>query len=261
MASARLKTPRPRKGDTFPTSISPMLATLIQDIPDNLGDWSTEFKWDGVRAITYFDGTSLDIRSRNDLPIAHRYPELAGLAKDLKHRPAILDGEIIALDEAGRPSFPLLQRRMHVQDTKAITRLRTSVPVTYMIFDLLYLDDRSAMDESFLQRRELLTSLHLKSESWDVSPAQTNEADSMLKIATERELEGIVLKRNNSIYEAGRRARTWLKYKLISRQEFVIGGWVPETVTNRRPRGGPDDRLLRAEVARPEIRRLGWNGL
>lgn len=209
-----------------------MLATLTHKLPEDAANWSTEFKWDGVRAISYWNGATLDIRSRNDLPITHRYPELHALAKVLGKRTVILDGEIIAVDEKGRPSFPLLQRRMLIEGDKKITRLRASIPISYVIFDLLYLDGASVMPSTYEQRREMLDDLGLKSEYWSVSPSRSDEAQAMLDIAREQRLEGIVLKRNDSVYEPGRRTRTWLKYKLVDRQEFVIAGWVPEGQNN-----------------------------
>ena len=194
--------------------------------------WTAEFKWDGVRALTFWDGATLRIRSRNDLPIEHRYPELHAIAKALgKHR-VVLDGEIIAIDEHGSPSFPLLQRRMLIEGGEKIARLSKSIPICYMVFDVLHLDGTSTIDLPYTGRRELLDRLKLASPSWAVSPAKAGDMDATYEAAREQDLEGIVAKLNSSVYEPGRRGRNWLKLKLVQRQEFVVGGWVPEGGTN-----------------------------
>lgn len=207
-----------------------MLATLVQTLPVFPANWSCEFKWDGVRAITYWDGRTLRMQSRNLLPIEHRYPDLMPLAKQLGRRRAVLDGEIIAVDEEGRPSFTLLQRRMLLQDARNIARLSVEVPVVYMVFDLLHLDGRSTMELPWCERRALLERLKLASDRWGVSPL--GEGAEMLQIARVQQLEGVVLKAKDSPYVPGQRGRNWLKLKLVNRQEFVIGGWVPEGGTN-----------------------------
>src|SRR4051812_22538105 len=100
--------------DPFPRHINPMLALLAADIPHDGRNWAFEYKWDGVRAITFIDKNTWRIESRNLLDITARYPELLALRDSLAKRSVILDGEIVALDEDARPSFPRLQRRMHV---------------------------------------------------------------------------------------------------------------------------------------------------
>jgi bifunctional non-homologous end joining protein LigD len=205
-----------------------MLATLSATLPLNLNDYGFEYKWDGVRALCYWDGRTLRLESRNQLDITRRYPELHVLADALGSRPAILDGEIVALDEHDRPSFPLLQNRMHVNDPGAIKRLVNEVPVRYLVFDLLYLDGKSVMERSYVHRRDLLEQLTLVGPSWQVPPAHVGEGAAMLQAAREQQLEGIVAKHVDSTYQPGRRSPDWLKIKVIARQEFVIGGWVPE---------------------------------
>ena len=216
----------------MPVALEPMLATLSQDLPGNLDDYGFEYKWDGVRAVCYWDGRTLRLESRNQLDITRRYPELHVLADALGSRPAILDGEIVALDENDRPSFPLLQNRMHVNDPAAIRRLVDELPVRYLVFDLLYLDGKSTMERSYLQRRDMLEQLTLVGPSWQVPPAHVGEGAAMLQAAREQQLEGIVAKHVDSVYVPGRRSPDWLKIKVVARQEFVIGGWVPEGGNN-----------------------------
>jgi bifunctional non-homologous end joining protein LigD len=208
-------------------SVEPMLATLAADLPQDLDNYGFEYKWDGVRALCYWDGRRLRFESRNRLEITHRYPELHVLGEALGSRPAVLDGEIVALDEAGRPSFPLLQNRMHVNSRRDIERLTHEIPVRYLVFDLLHLDGRSVMDRSYVHRRDMLEQLTLIGPSWEVPPSHVGDGPAMLAAAREQGLEGVMAKRLTSLYHPGRRSPEWLKIKVIARQEFVIGGWVP----------------------------------
>lgn len=229
-----VRPPRARRSAParIPSGVEPMLAVLSQGLPPDLDNYGFEYKWDGVRALCYWDGRNLRLESRNQLDITRRYPELHVLADALGSRTAILDGEIVALDEADRPSFPLLQNRMHVNDPAAIRRLVDEVPVRYLVFDLIYLDGRSTIERTYLHRRDLLEQLTLVGPSWQVPPAHIGEGAAMLQAAREQQLEGIVAKRIDSIYQPGRRSPDWLKIKVIARQEFVIGGWVPEGGNN-----------------------------
>ena len=222
----------PRAEIDFPSAVEPMLAVLSQELPANLDDYGFEYKWDGVRALCYWDGRTLRFESRNQLDITRRYPELHVLGEALGSRPAVLDGEIVALDESDRPSFPLLQNRMHVNDPASIRRLVEEVPVRYLVFDLLHLDGHSTVERSYLHRRDLLEQLTLMGPSWQVPPAHIGEGAAMLQAAREQGLEGIVAKKIDSVYQPGRRSPDWLKIKVVQRQEFVIGGWVPEGRNN-----------------------------
>jgi len=208
-------------------SIEPMLAVLNPQLPPDLHNYGFEYKWDGVRALCYWDGRRLRFESRNRLDITHRYPELHVLGDALGSRSAILDGEIVALDESGKPNFPLLQNRMHVNSRRDIERLVDDIPVRYLVFDLLHLDGRSVMDRSYVHRRDLLEQLTLIGASWQVPPSHVGEGEAMLAAAREQGLEGIMAKRLDSLYYPGRRSPEWLKIKVVGRQEFVIGGWVP----------------------------------
>jgi bifunctional non-homologous end joining protein LigD len=206
-----------------------MLAVL-SDLPDpeHEEQFSFEYKWDGVRAISYWDGHDLRIESRNLLDITGRYPELQPLGDDLGRRhPAVLDGEIVALDELDRPSFAKLQHRMHADPSRARLLMR-QIPVWYFIFDVLWLDEQSTMHLPFIERRDLLEGLGLAGPAWQTSPKQIGEGCAMLEAARAMRMEGVVAKRLNSIYEPGRRSPDWRKIKIVNRQELVIGGWIPQ---------------------------------
>jgi bifunctional non-homologous end joining protein LigD len=214
-------------------SIAPMLATLAAKLPADEENYSYEFKWDGVRALLYWDGHDLHISSRNQNDITRRYPELRALTEALGNQSVVLDGEIVAMDENDQPSFPLLTRRMHAEGNK-IARLVHEVPIYYVIFDLLYLNGRSLMQQPLSKRREKLEELTLAGANWRVSPAIVGEGKSMIETARRHRLEGVVAKRLDSIYEPGRRSPAWRKIKMVLRREFVIGGWSTEEGSSRR---------------------------
>lgn len=204
-----------------------MLAVL-SDLPADQEHFAFEYKWDGVRAISYWDGRTLRIESRNQLDVTRRYPELADLGLALGKRPAIVDGEILALDASGRPSFSLLQRRMHAEGSEHIRRLMKQVPVIYVLFDLLWADGKSTLSLPYAKRRATLEELTVAGPNWQITPSHVGQGTAMLSAAKSSGLEGLVAKRLDSVYEPGRRSPNWLKIKVIFGQEFVIGGWIPE---------------------------------
>jgi bifunctional non-homologous end joining protein LigD len=211
----------------MPLAIDPMLAVLGQ-LPRNPHDYAFEYKWDGVRAISFWDGNQLSIHSRNQLDITRRYPELTELGPALGQKGTILDGEIVALDENGRPSFPRLQRRMHAEGADNVKRLSVEVPALYVLFDVLWRNGKSTMGLPYVKRRELLEGLMVSGPSWQITPSHVGQGETMLRAAESNHLEGLVAKRLDSIYEPGRRSPAWLKIKVIFGQEFVVGGWIPE---------------------------------
>jgi bifunctional non-homologous end joining protein LigD len=211
----------------MPTEIEPMLAVL-SGLPSDGGNWGFEYKWDGVRALAFRNGRRLTLHSRNRLDITRRYPELQELGQALPRGGAILDGEILALDSDGKPSFARLQRRMHAEGSANVSRLVKQVPVWYVLFDVLWLRDRSLLDEPYSHRREILESLTVAGPAWQITPAHVGQGAEMMNAARQNALEGVVAKRLDSPYEPGRRSPNWRKIKVVFGQEFVIGGWVPE---------------------------------
>lgn len=205
-----------------------MLAVLAQQLPADQGNYAFEYKWDGVRAISYWDGRTLRIESRNQLDITRRYPELSDLGDALGKRGTIVDGEILALDSSGRPSFAMLQKRMHAEGTENVRRLMKQVPVLYVLFDVLWAGGKSVMSMPYTERRRILEELTIAGPAWQITPSQAGHGTAMLRAAQNSQLEGVVAKRLDSPYEPGRRSPQWLKIKVVFGQEFVIGGWVPE---------------------------------
>jgi len=223
----RMDPPADPDREPMPERIVPMMAKPSTDLPPNQRRWSFEVKWDGVRAIAYVQPGRLRMESRNLNEITDAYPEVRGLVGALGMHEAVLDGEIVAFDDAGRPSFERLQRRMHVTSPTSVRRLMKSTPVVYAIFDLLYLDGHSLMDRPYAERRERLESLDLSGPAWRVPAAHPGNGTQLLEATAKQGLEGVVAKRLDSRYEPGRRSGNWLKIKNTLRQELVIAGWIP----------------------------------
>ena len=222
----RMDPPADPAREPMPEHVVPMLARA-GELPDGDDGWAYEIKWDGVRAIVYSRPGELRLESRNLNDITDSYPELARLNRALSSHSAILDGEIVAFDAHGRPSFAALQRRMHVSSRAQARRLMKDTPVTLIVFDLLWLDGHSLMALPYSDRRELLTALRLEGESWQTPEHVLEHGAALLEASAEQGLEGIIAKRLDSTYRPGTRAPGWVKVKSTARQEFVVGGWLP----------------------------------
>lgn len=208
----------------LPDVIVPMMAKLA-DLPQQDQKYGFEIKWDGIRAITFLDRGGIRIQSRNLLDLTGQYPELLRVPKNLQRRQLVFDGEIVALDERGIPSFERLQPRMHLDARKALI-LAPSVPVTYMLFDLLYLDGGSIMHLPYVERRSALENILTPTNAWQLSSYHVGDGRELLEATRLRGFEGLVAKRLDTVYEPGRRSGAWLKIKNNLRQEAVIGGWL-----------------------------------
>jgi bifunctional non-homologous end joining protein LigD len=223
MNSVPAPNPEPDPG---PDLIPPMLATL-GELPDRDDAYAYETKFDGVRAIAYIHSGQMRLLSRNDADVTAAYPELAGLAEQGGGVDLVVDGEIVALNRAGRVSFEALQPRMHLRDRRQIQRLAEASPVSYRIFDLLRLDGRVTTGLPYAQRRELLQSLDLNGSHWSTPPYRAGGGRPALAAAVEHGDEGVVAKRLDSLYTPGRRSPAWIKVKPVRTQEVVVGGWRP----------------------------------
>ncbi len=205
-----------------------MLATA-GSLPAGQDAYAFELKWDGVRAIAHWDGSDLRLQARSLRDITPTYPELGALGPDLGPQPAVLDGEIVAFDDQGVPSFERLQERMHVGDPPRAAERARRVPVCYLAFDLLHLGDHATMALPWTQRRARLVDLGLGGPAWATPPAFPGVGDATLEAARRRRLEGVVAKRLDSAYLPGTRSRAWVKVRLVAAGEFVVGGWLPGT--------------------------------
>jgi bifunctional non-homologous end joining protein LigD len=214
------------KREPMPARIAPMLARAGQ-LPDEDGGWAYEVKWDGVRAIAYSQPGELRLESRNLKDITDTYPELFAMNAALGSHRAVLDGEIVAFDDDGHPSFEALAQRMHTASRAKSRKLAKGTPVTYVIFDLLWLDGHSLMGAPYGERRTQLAALALSGESWQTPEHILGEGKALLAATAEQGLEGVVAKRLDSLYQPGARTREWVKVKRVARQELVVGGWMP----------------------------------
>ena len=220
-------------GTAAGASLAPMLATAgdVADIAEP-AEWAFEMKWDGIRALTGLDDGSLGLRSRNGVDLTPAYPELAALADLVETSvrtagPVVLDGEIVALDDRGRPDFGLLQRRMGLTKPREIAALASAVPVRIMLFDVLLAGGADATGLDYDARRELLASLVTEQGPVLVPPAFDGDLDDALTTSRELDLEGIMAKRRDSTYRPGRRSSAWIKLKHVRTQSVVVGGWRP----------------------------------
>ena len=226
----------------------PMLATKGDVVPTG-DDWSHEVKWDGVRMLAdVVHGAArarLTTRNGNDATIA--WPDIH--LPPMEGRDLLVDGEIIGINDAGVPDFAVIQERMHVRSAATAARLATSVPATFMVFDVMRLDGRDLTSLPLGERRAILEGLDLG--GWQVPP--TYDDGVMLREATLAQgLEGIVSKRLTSTYQPGVRSKAWLKFAHRHRFSFVVGGW--------RPQEGTSDRLAALLVGEPTPDGLLYRG-
>jgi bifunctional non-homologous end joining protein LigD len=223
----RMDPPADPDREPMPQGIKPMAAVLSTSLPHDDEKWAYEIKWDGIRAIAYCEAGSLRLESRTLRDITSTYPELRALSAELGSTDAVLDGEIVTFDDAGKPSFERLQGRMNLASESAVRRRMADCPVTYMAFDLLYVDGRTLVDLPYTERRTRLEELGLNGPSWQTPTYHRGDGESLLKLTKERGLEGLVAKRLDSRYLPGKRTRAWLKVKNLMGQELVIAGWLP----------------------------------
>jgi bifunctional non-homologous end joining protein LigD len=200
-----------------PTTWQPMLATLAQDVPRGAG-WTFEVKWDGYRALAMESGGDVTLTSRNGNDLTARFPNVAKeIPKAVKTPDCVLDGEVCALDEAGRSSFSAMQQR------------KAETSIVYYVFDVLEIEGNPVVDLPLVERRKLLEQL-LDRRNKTVRLSETfDDGEALLQAAKQQQLEGIVAKRLDSRYLPGKRTRDWIKIKTHSEQEFVVAGYTKGT--------------------------------
>ncbi len=207
----------------MPTTIHPMLATSVNE-PFDSPDWLFEIKWDGYRAIAFLENGTVRLVSRNQTDLTPRFPELKDLPKSIQAKSAILDGEVVALDEQGRASFTLMQQRTGFRPGGRRAATNADVPVLYYVFDLLYLDGYDWRRVSLEQRKKKLASLLNPGDSVRYSDHYEKQGKALFEMARAKGLEGILAKKRDSIYQECRSSE-WLKIKITHRLECVIGGY------------------------------------
>jgi bifunctional non-homologous end joining protein LigD len=208
--------------DKIPRGIEPMLATLV-DAPFVSPDWVFEPKYDGVRALAYVTRNTLEIVTRKQNEVSYRYPELRALPRHVKGE-AVLDGEIISLDEHGRSNFQQLQQRLGLQSQKDIEERAKKWPASYAVFDILWHEGRDLRRLPLAERRAHLERVVRAGSPVILAPQVVRNGEKMFREAMRRGLEGIIAKDLHAPYDAGRSKR-WLKIKTVRRMEVVIAGW------------------------------------
>ena len=222
----RMDPPADPAAEPMPARIEPMKART-GGLPRDDGAFGYEIKWDGVRAVVHLDAGHVEAFGRSGADFTPRYPELRELARAVGAQRMILDGEVVAFDPEGRPSFQGLQSRMHLASDSAVKRKMRQVPATYVIFDLLWLDGHSTLSLAYEERRRLLESLELDGPTWRTPAYRAGDGAALLEASRAQGLEGIMAKRLDCPYNPGRRASGWIKVKNVASQELVIGGWTP----------------------------------
>ncbi|WP_432104980.1 non-homologous end-joining DNA ligase [Streptomyces sp. bgisy091] len=209
---------------------APMLATPGTLPPPAVDEqWAYEVKQDGQRAMAYLPGDgSVRLLARSGADITPAYPELAALGPALGSVPAVLDGEIVALDDQGRSDFERLQSRMGLSGSPAkAARMAQRVPAQLVLFDVVFLRSGSLVRQPWTERRAALEALGLDGPHWSTPSVVVGHGEQALSMTREAGLEGVVAKRLSSVYEPGVRARTWIKIRHARTVDVIVGGWVP----------------------------------
>ena len=207
----------------MPTAIQPMLASITEE-PFDDPNWLFEIKWDGYRAVAFVENGSVRLVSRNQNDLTPRYPELKVLPKFVNAKTAILDGEVVVLDEQGRPSFSLMQQRTGLRAHGRQTAPRHDLPILYYAFDLIYLDGYDLRRVALDDRKRVLRETLASGEIVRYSDHYAGQGIALFNAAKQKDLEGILAKKCTSCYEE-RRSREWLKIKITQTVDCVVGGY------------------------------------
>ena len=209
-----------------PPRLQPMLAEGGGEPFDDPG-WRFEPKLDGIRALATMDTAETILSTRRGRDVTYQYPDIHMIHELVDQVNAVLDGEIIAVDGDGKASFEVLQQRMNLQNEREIKRASALIPVSYVVFDLLWLDGRDLTGLPLEERRELLELVVEEDRRLQLMAYVDGEGSAFVEGARKLSLEGVVAKRKGSPYAVGRRTPDWRKIKLISTQDCVILGWTP----------------------------------
>ncbi|GAA4712751.1 RNA ligase family protein [Brevibacillus fulvus] len=202
--------------------IDPMEPIASEVVPHG-PEWIAQVKWDGVRVLTYADGLSVRLFNRRQNERTWHYPEITQLGDYCKTNSVILDGEVIALGEDGKPSFHEVMRRDGLRRMEKVSQMQKIVPVTYMIFDLLYLNGEWVIQRSLQERMELLQRMIVPNEQIQLVSSH-NDGSALFTVVQQHQLEGIVLKNLTSRYVLGGKDASWRKVKDYRDLIAVVGG-------------------------------------
>ena len=211
----------------LPNSFKPMLASMGE--PFDSPDFLYEIKWDGYRCLAFLDGaTRLQSRNLNSLSLL--FPELSNLHHRVSAAGALIDGEIVALRN-GLPSFQELQKRAQLRKTDQIKAMVQTIPVVYIVFDLLFLKGQPIYQEPLTKRRLLLEEIVTTSDELILASQTIQHGQAYFKAVSQLGLEGVIAKQRDSAYFPGKRVKSWLKFKNKRRGNFIICGYVINPTT------------------------------
>ena len=213
------------KESRFPTRIKPMTAYLAEASFSH-PDWVFEPKLDGFRVIAYARHGKATLRSRNDKDLTDYAPSIVAELEAQPEDELVLDGELVALDERGLPSFALLQQSLNL-DRRATGQARGDATLAYYPFDLLYVEGADLRGVPLVERKKLLSDVLVTGDCVREMESVDAEGEAFFEAAVGLGLEGAVAKRMSSTYQSGTRSRSWLKIKAVQSQDFVVGGYSP----------------------------------
>jgi bifunctional non-homologous end joining protein LigD len=208
--------------DPYPDPLPPMLANESV-LPSSTRGWAAELAWGGVRAIARCRPGRLDLRDGDLEDIGARWPADHRLTRQVGAHDAVLDGELVVFDEEGRPDRERLARRDKEGADSAVRRRARENPATYVIFDLLFLDGEDLTDAPYRRRRELLAGLELEGEAWRVPANATSKIKELLAASAGQGVDGLVVKKQSSLYAPGRRTGEWLHVRGEGEQAVEAG--------------------------------------
>lgn len=209
----------------FGKFFSPMLLEEVEE-PFDSPHFLFELKFDGLRAIMHVGPNTFKIFSRNGKELTNLYPELKSIQKEFKQN-MIFDGEIVLFSN-GKPSFSKLQERMHIKDKKRIEYFSLNMPVCFMTFDCLYENGKSLVEKPLMKRKKILQKYSDTDYFIKVSYIE-NTGKKLFEKVKEKDFEGIVAKRKDSLYEINTRTENWLKIKNLKKEIFYIGGFIEKS--------------------------------
>jgi len=209
--------------EKLPRELKPMLAESVAQVQSN-PEWRYEPKLDGYRVIAFVSGATVRLQSRRGLDLTAFFPEIAAALASQPAGQLILDGEIVALDASGRPSFNALQNRAQLKSAAEISAAQRATPVVLVCFDLLHFAGLNLRGAPYSDRRRYLAQCLLPGAHLQLVHSSGN-AEQLYAASLEHGFEGLIAKRLDSVYQAGQRSRSWLKCKAQHTEEFLVGGY------------------------------------
>lgn len=207
-------------------NIKPMLIGKMEDAFDS-PDYIYELKLDGVRCLAYLDNMGVDLRNKRNLRVSSIYPELQNIHKQVKKR-CILDGELV-VNREGKPDFQEMQRRTLMTNKFRIELAASKLPISFIAYDIIYLDDKQIIDLPLIERKYILQKTVKENDRLPISRYIEEKGIDLYALTVQEDLEGIVAKRKDSKYYFGRKTKDWIKIKYLKDDDYVICGYIEKS--------------------------------